>query len=257
MSTALDADQRNKLDHAQLGAKLRARRRELGLTLQHVADGAGLSVGFISQIERGITIPSLASLANVSRVLGQHFSSFLTVPSGLEPVTRVTERPHYSVGAGPVVYERISAVFDGSQLTSLLIHHPAGYRAESMSHDGEELFYILSGALTVEVAGSVHVLEQGDSLHFLSHKVHSSWNHTSEPVVLLHVCTMDVFGERESPAARKDEQSARGYVARLRANSDAAPRQLRIKHADKPNPARPNDKKMPDKSIKPRGLTGR
>lgn len=224
MAVGLDTDQGNRLDNAQLGAKLRARRRELGLTLQHVADGAGLSVGFISQIERGITIPSLASLANVSRVLDQHFSTFLTVPPGREPVTRVTQRPHYSVGTSSVVYERISAVFDGSQLTSVLIHYPPGHHAESMSHDGEELFYILSGALTVDVAGTVHVLEQGDSLHFHSHKVHTTWNHTPEPVVLLHTCTMDVFGEHEVPANQIAEQSVQGYVARLHASGKKAPR---------------------------------
>ena len=52
-----------------LGTRLRDRRQSLGLTLKEVADQAGLSVGFISQIERGITIPSLTSLINVCRVL--------------------------------------------------------------------------------------------------------------------------------------------------------------------------------------------
>ncbi|MEM7319920.1 MAG: helix-turn-helix domain-containing protein, partial [Pseudomonadota bacterium] len=43
-----------------LGQSIRLRRKELGLTMQTVADAAGLSVGFISQVERGLTSPSLA-----------------------------------------------------------------------------------------------------------------------------------------------------------------------------------------------------
>ena len=43
---------------APLGKRLRDRRQQLGLTLKQVADGAGLSVGFISQIERGLNAPS-------------------------------------------------------------------------------------------------------------------------------------------------------------------------------------------------------
>jgi transcriptional regulator with XRE-family HTH domain len=66
-------------EHA-LGARLRARRLELGLTLKEVGDHAGLSVGFISQIERGITTPSLSSLVGVSRVLKMHVSDFLAQP---------------------------------------------------------------------------------------------------------------------------------------------------------------------------------
>ena len=79
-----------------LGTRLRERRQELGLTLKEVAEGAGLSVGFISQIERGITTPSLSSLVGVSRVLAMHVSDFLAQPSGTAALTRRSERPRYA-----------------------------------------------------------------------------------------------------------------------------------------------------------------
>ncbi len=63
-----------------LGKRLRARRRELSLTLKEVADGAGLSVGFISQVERGLTVPSLSSLASIAGVLDSHVTTFLAQP---------------------------------------------------------------------------------------------------------------------------------------------------------------------------------
>jgi predicted transcriptional regulator len=52
--------------YAPLGDRLRQRRRDLKLTLQEVADRAGLSVGFISQIERGITTPSMSAISSRS-----------------------------------------------------------------------------------------------------------------------------------------------------------------------------------------------
>ena len=53
---------------ASLGEALRARRKGLGLTMQAVADGAGLSVGFISRVERNLTAPSLGSFASIAEV---------------------------------------------------------------------------------------------------------------------------------------------------------------------------------------------
>lgn len=180
-------------DQTLLGERLRERRLALGLTLKEVADGAGLSVGFISQIERGITTPSLSSLVNVSRLLGRPISAFLSLPPG-NASTHPGQRPHYAVGSSSLVYERISASFNGSQLTTVIIHQPPGYRSEPVTHDGEELFYMLSGTITVEVEGEQHVLKPGDSLHFPSHKVHSTFNHTNKIATMLHTCTMDVFG---------------------------------------------------------------
>lgn len=176
--------------------RLRARRKELGLTMQQVADQAGLSVGFISQIERGITTPSLSSLVSVSRVLDLHVSDFLARPKGDKPQTRHDKRPLFSINENSLTYERLSSTFPGSTINMLIIHEPPGHRSELTRHDGEELFYILEGELTVEVDGKQMLLQAGDTLHFDSQQPHSSWNHTSEQTTILHTCTMDVFGDR-------------------------------------------------------------
>jgi transcriptional regulator with XRE-family HTH domain len=182
---------------------LRDRRQELGLTLKDVADAAGLSVGFISQIERGITTPSLSSLVGVSRVLKMHVSDFLAQPRGTVPLTRRTERPHYAIGGNSLIYERLSASFPGNVLRSVIIHEPPGHRSEPIAHEGEEIFFILDGSLTVEVEGERMILDVGDSIHFPSTRTHSTWNHTSSPTTILHTCTMDVFGDE--PVKRHGE----------------------------------------------------
>lgn len=178
-----------------LGERLRAKRCSLDLTLQDVADGAGLSVGFISQVERGLTTPSLSSLAGISRVLKSHITDFLSVPGGSSELTRHDKRPVYAVDEKSMTYERISTVFPKSTLNSVIIHEPPGHRSEPIRHEGEELFFILNGAITVEVDSTATILEAGDSIHFDSMRRHSTWNHTLEPAVILHICTMDVFGD--------------------------------------------------------------
>lgn len=192
-----------------LGTRLRERRKELGMTLKQVADAAGFSVGFISQIERGITTPSLSSLVSVTRVLKVHVSDFLAQPKVNVPLTRQGERPHYAIGGNSLTYERLSSSFPGNILRSLIIHEPPGYRSEAISHEGEELFFILDGALTVEVDGDKTVLEAGDSIHFLSSRTHSTWNHTDHPTTLLHTCTMDVFEDDVAGVEAKTSMAVR------------------------------------------------
>lgn len=197
------------LKDASLGNKLRARRRELGLTLQAVADRAGLTVGFISQIERNLTTPSLSSLVNVSQVLEMHVSDFLSQPKGKRSITRQDERRVYKVGDSAMSYERLSSNFPGNVLRSVIVHEPPGHRGEPISHEGEEMIFILEGKLTADIDGVVTVLETGDSIHFLSDKVHSTWNHTDTTTSILWAGTMDVFGEDGSapdPIHRKVTQ---------------------------------------------------
>jgi len=178
-----------------LGERLRARRKALGLTMQKVADDAGLTIGFISQIERGLASPSLSSLAAVSRVLDLDQSALFAQPPSPGAITTAGMRPVYGLDPANMTYERISSSFPGNVLRAVLIHEAPGHRSEPIRHEGEELFYILQGALTVEIEGQRQVLRAGDSIHFASNRVHSSWNHTDQPTTILHVCTMDVFGD--------------------------------------------------------------
>ena len=205
-----------------LGERLRQRRLEVGLTLKEVADGAGLSIGFISQVERELTAPSLSSLASISRVLRAPITAFLAQPGG-RPHTRHDRRPVYAIRGDGLQYERLSASFPGNVLNSVIVHEPPGMRTEPICHEGEEMFFVLNGALTVEVEDEVTVLSAGDSIHFDSTRRHSSWNHTADPVTILHVCTMDVFGDAQADGRRPGNR-ARHKVLNERAGAAIAPR---------------------------------
>lgn len=190
-----------------IGERLRNCRKALKLTLQDVADQTGLSVGFISQIERGITVPSLVSLVAVCRVLKTDIGSFFQSPQSQGPVTRKDIRPLYGLGSmtgKDVTYERLSAAFPGNVLRSTLMHEPPGHRSEPTSHEGEEIFYIVRGSLTLELEGDLIILNEGDTAHFPSSRTHVTWNHTDKTTVVFHTCTMDIFGDGNLAATWED-----------------------------------------------------
>ncbi len=189
----------NETKPIDLGDALRSRRKELGLTMQSVADAAGLSVGFISQVERGITSPSLASLASLADVLQTEINSFLQTQPAPGQTTHKISRLAYSVAGADVSYERLSTTFPGSKVHSVIVHEPPGHRAEPISHRGEEMFYIIDGEITVEIEGEVEILTKGDSIHFDSRRVHSTWNHSTDTASILWCGTMDIFGDAPAP----------------------------------------------------------
>ena len=192
-STVIQEDPENTL-----GERLRLRRKELKLSMKEVAVSSGLSIGFISQVERGLTSPSLTSLTAIANFLRSDVTNFLSQPKSKSSITRNEERDVYTINKNGLQYERLSDSFPGHTLNSVIIHEMPGHRSESISHEGEEFFFILEGAITIYIDGVVNILEAGDSLHFDSSRSHSAWNHTNEVTSVLHVCTMNVFGDQDT-----------------------------------------------------------
>ena len=186
-----DSEEKNLV----LGEQLRSCRKQASLTLQLVAEAAGLSVGFISQLERGLAVPSLSSLRAIARVLGKPISYFFEPPENAEHTTHAQDRVGFRLGEGALSYEWLSAAFPGSTLRAVIIHEPPGHRSEPIRHEGEELFYIVAGEITVEVEGRLTILKRGDSTHFDSRQTHSTWNHGEQTASILWCGTMDVFGK--------------------------------------------------------------
>ncbi|MEP5729905.1 MAG: XRE family transcriptional regulator [Sulfitobacter sp.] len=178
-----------------MGSKLRQRRKELGLTLEAVANQAGVTTGFISQVERNITSPSLASLTALADALDAHITDFFDPPPKPEQTSRAKMREIYSSPGGGFDFERLSTSFDGSTLNGLMVHHPPGFVIEEMVHEGEEFYYVIKGALTLTIDGLRTVVGVGDSIHFHSMRPHSVHNETNETVSVLVVNTMDLFGD--------------------------------------------------------------
>src|SRR5437588_3494970 len=154
--------------------RLQALRRYRRCTLRVVAKRAGLSESFLSQVERGQSSASIASLRRIADALGVTMAD-LFEPDGLPGprVLRRDERPALSFG---VLGKKLL-------LTPRPLHHLEVFAgelevggstgAEPYAHgDSEELFVVLSGTVQLELGGQLFELEPRDSIDYRSSTPH-------------------------------------------------------------------------------------
>ncbi|GLQ54941.1 XRE family transcriptional regulator [Devosia nitrariae] len=185
--------------HPKVGALIRARRRQLHMTLQALGDAADVSVGYLSQVERDHATPSLGTLAQIARGLGVGIDYFIAAPTAREALTRASERQRFSIDGSSIIYERLGADFPGNVLSSFVMTVPPGYRSETVAHEGEEILYVLEGSITQRLDDQEMVMSAGDSLHFRGNRPHSWSNHTAEPAKLLWTGTLALFRSSAKP----------------------------------------------------------
>lgn len=184
---------------SSLGALIRQERQRRGLTLVQICERAQISPAFLSLVERGKANPSLGSLVGIADALGLPVSTFLQVGLGADAVTRSEGRVQFSIGGSGLRYERLSTVFPGQQIDAVMIHVPPEYRAETISHTGEEWIYVVAGQLHQTIAGTTIVLGPGDTCHFRGDNPHSYANRGRAPVTILWVGTVPVFRNGGQP----------------------------------------------------------
>ncbi|HEX5994372.1 MAG TPA: XRE family transcriptional regulator [Jiangellales bacterium] len=163
----------------RIGAKLRAARLAAGLTIEKVADAAGLTKGFVSRLERDEVSPSVASLVAVCAAIGLRVGALFEPPR--TAVVRSAEKPRINFG-GRKVKEYL--LTPGTQQHLEVIHSligpggTGGTEAYTLDCDAE-FVYVIAGRLEVLFAGETIVLEADDSLTFPGREPHT-WRNASQ-----------------------------------------------------------------------------
>jgi len=190
----------------RVGAMVRARRKDRGMTLDRLASEAGLSRGFLSQVENDKALPSLSSLVQISKALGAEARDFLFVPPSDSIASYGAHRVQYAVPESDVIYERTSGCFDGRKMNGLIITVPPGYACEPQRHDGEEMYLVIEGSIFCDVDGKRFDLNVGDTVHFASGSLHFYGNDSNRPARVMWVGTLQLFGEdpAQTPARTAD-----------------------------------------------------
>jgi transcriptional regulator with XRE-family HTH domain len=156
-----------------LGPQLRRLRQARGLTLDALAEAVGLDKGFLSRLERGRKSPSVATLLRLSAALGVPVAELLgeALPEDAIRVTRAARRRREAPGPAS---HGIEALTQGAAPLAAFIIHLAGEFAEDgpHEHEGEELLYVLSGAVELAFADRSLMLRQGDAAEFPGHLPH-------------------------------------------------------------------------------------
>ncbi|MDQ4501792.1 XRE family transcriptional regulator [Sinomonas sp. ASV322] len=170
-----------------LGRAIRARRRDLGLTLVQMAALSGLSQPFLSQVERGQARPSMRSLGTIAQALGTTAPSLLALPRSAG-VSLVHAGDVPSIDNSAQGTARSIAVGARELLPMEFLGGPAEFE-EYLEHEGEEIIYVVSGTIEVDLAGEERkTLSVRDSLYFDARVPHR-WRVVSEPVWVIAVST--------------------------------------------------------------------
>lgn len=161
-----------------VGARIRALRQAKGLSLDTVAGTAGLSIGFLSQIERGLSSPSLKALASLADALGLPIAGLFEArePSGENEtiVVHADERSVLQLWRSGIVKQLLTPDGPDAALNVFLIILAPGASTgdEPYSHHGEEAGLVLDGAITLTVDARSWTLAAGDSFRFESSRPH-------------------------------------------------------------------------------------
>ncbi|MBE9607142.1 helix-turn-helix transcriptional regulator [Acetobacteraceae bacterium H6797] len=170
-SDAVDTDEDDgRASDRRLGECIRAIRLSRGMSLQELGRRSGLSNAMVSQLERGLTTPSVRSLRLMSQALQVPIANFFdTEPNpGASPyIVRRAERRMLRLTASGVLKELLSPDRDGPlELYELTISPEGSSGSDFVTHNGLKAGYVLAGRLRLWLDQTPYLLEPGDSFTF-------------------------------------------------------------------------------------------
>src|SRR6202158_794586 len=169
--------------------RLRARR---GLSLAQVARATGVSVGFLSALERGQMRSSVATLRRIARFYHTNILSLFETAGENPRLVRPAQRKVLETNAG--VRMELLAWGNTAMEPHLFRVKPRGGSGESYTHEGEEFLHVLRGEFEIWLGESEHYrLKMGDSLYFESSTPHRWRNPGRAEAWLLWVNTPPTF----------------------------------------------------------------
>lgn len=174
------------------GERLRRLRTKARKTLREVSEATGLSISFVSALERGGSGASVASLRLLARAYGVTMRELFGADLAQKPpLVRREERPIMQWTNG-IRFEEMSS--GEKAMDPSYIKVPAGTGSEGFySHEGEEFIHVISGTMHVELGdGSAYELHPGDTLYFHSTTPHRWWAEET-PIEAIYVNTPPTF----------------------------------------------------------------
>jgi len=165
-----DGSRRDGVVH--LGVKLRGARVARGLTMEQVADRAGLTKSFISRLERDEVSPSIASLVGVCDALGLRVGDLFDPPR--TSVVRAGSAPPVRFGPDGLVEYQLTPGTERQMSVYLSVAEPGVVSSDELyTHSPDvETLYVLTGTVVVEIRDDDVTLEEGDAFTFSPREPH-------------------------------------------------------------------------------------
>ncbi len=182
-----------------IGREIRRIRKTRGLSLEDVAKLAGVSIGLVSQIERGIVSPSIRSLRQLSKALGVPVSWFFQTEDGAvdedgDNIVRASHRRRLSFKKSGVIKELLTPHgLQNLQMLQITLEPEASINTGLIQGSGEKCGIVLSGALDLVVGDRTHTIWEGDSFGFDSSLPHSIHNRSQGVTRVLWITTPPIY----------------------------------------------------------------
>ena len=145
----------------KIGNKLKELRVQKGLTQEELADRAELSKGFISQLERDLTSPSIATLVDILQVLGTDLNEFFSEKTEEQIVFSSSD---YFEKTDESCKNKTEWIIPNAQKNLM--------EPIRLTHEGEEFGYILSGSVTIHLGKRAIRAKKGESFYFTPNSTH-------------------------------------------------------------------------------------
>ena len=156
-----------------IGNKLKELRVLKGLTQEELADRSELSKGFISQLERNLTSPSITTLMDILQCLGTSIGEFFNEAPDEQIVFG---KQDYFVKEDTEYKNEIKWIIPNAQKNTIepiyLTLEAGGSTCPDTPHEGEEFGYILQGTVSIHLGNKTYKAKKGESFYYTADKTH-------------------------------------------------------------------------------------
>lgn len=157
----------------KIGHKLKELRIQKGLTQEELADRSELSKGFISQLERDLTSPSIQTLVDILQCLGTDLKDFFIDEEDKQVVFK---KEDFFEKIDSELQNKIEWIIPNAQKNAmepiLLTLEADGSTYIDTPHEGEEFGYVLKGSIKIHLGNKIYRASKGDTFYYTANKQH-------------------------------------------------------------------------------------
>ena len=175
-----------------IGKKLKELRIQNDLTLEDLASRCELTKGFLSQVERNLTTPSIATLQDIVEALGTNLSEFFHEEEEKQIV--FSTQDFFEDEQDDYTIEWVIPNAQKNEMEPILLTlHPHKKSHELASHHGEEFGYVLKGNVTLVRGNKRYKLKAQETFYLDGTKSHYLYNHGNSDAKVLWITTPPMF----------------------------------------------------------------
>lgn len=175
-----------------IGQKIKRLRTKNGLTLEELASRSELTKGFLSQVERNLTSPSIATLNDILEALGTTLAAFFKEEQ--EEKSVFTKEDYFVDERDGCIVNWIVPNAQKNEMEPILLELEAGGESQRFDpHDGEEFGFVLSGRVILVDGDKEITVRKGETFYIKGLNTHYLKNESSAPAKVLWITTPPLF----------------------------------------------------------------